>query len=91
MTQLYFNIASRDNMIWDDKGRQFSDLAAAHRHAVQLIHKMALLDDSDWRGWSINVTDANNRSALSVLFPQVSYFPSSNAARPLRRDKSLNT
>ena len=42
-----------------------------------LIQKMVLLDDLDWRGWSINVTDASNQSVLSVLFPQVSLFPMS--------------
>jgi len=39
-----------------------------------LIHKMVLLDDMDWRGWSVNVTDASNRSVLSVLFPQASFY-----------------
>ena len=24
----------------------------------------------DWRGWSINITDAHDRPVLSVLFPQ---------------------
>ncbi len=70
MKRFFFNLASRENTICDEKGRDLSDLAAAHRHAMLLIHKMVALDDMDWRGWSINVTDANQRSVLSVLFPQ---------------------
>jgi hypothetical protein len=70
MTRFFFNLASKDNTVFDDKGRDLIDLAAAHRHAMLLIHKMVALDDVDWRGWSINVADASQRSVLSVLFPQ---------------------
>jgi hypothetical protein len=70
MNRFYFHLASRENTICDDKGRDFGDLAAAHRHAMLLIHKMVALDDVDWRGWCINVTDATQRSVLTVLFPQ---------------------
>jgi hypothetical protein len=86
MNRFFFHLASKDDRIFDTKGRQFSDLAAAHRHAMLLIHKMVLLDDMDWRGWSINVADAGNRSVLSVLFPQISYFQCGNKARQLHRD-----
>jgi hypothetical protein len=68
MSRFFFHLASKKNNILDTNGREFSDLATAHRHAVQLINKMILLGDVDWQGWSINVTDANGRSVLSVLF-----------------------
>jgi hypothetical protein len=67
----FFHLASKDDRIFDTKGHEFSDLAAAHRHAMLLIHKMVSLDDMDWRGWSINVTDESNRSVLSVMFPRI--------------------
>ena len=86
MNRFFFHFASKDDSIFDTKGREFSDLAAAHRHAMLLIHKMVLLDDMDWRGWSINVTDASNRSVLSVLFPQMPYFQYGNKAKQLNRD-----
>lgn len=70
MSYFFFHLASKENNIRDTNGREFSDLAIAHRHAMLLIHKMVLLDDVDWQGWSINVTDENDRSVLSVLFPQ---------------------
>jgi hypothetical protein len=70
MNCFFFHFASKDDKIYDTKGRELQDLASAHRHAMLLIHKMTMLDDIDWRGWSINVTDASDRSVLSVLFPQ---------------------
>jgi Domain of unknown function (DUF6894) len=76
MTRFFFHLAAKDKTICDTKGREFVDLAGAHRHAVLLIHKMTLLDEVDWQGWSIKLTDANNRSVLSVLFPQTSYLQS---------------
>jgi len=71
MNHFFFHLVSNEVRICDPKGKVFSDLYCAHRHAMLLIHKMTMLDDeSEWRGWSIEVTDASNRSVLSVLFPQ---------------------
>ena len=74
MTRFFFHLWSKDQHIHDPEGRELGDLAAAHRHAVQLIHKWVLLDDMDWRGWSITVADARGQSVLSVLFPHLPYF-----------------
>ena len=75
MDRFFFNLVGKETKICDPKGKEFSDLARAHRHAMLLIHKIAVLDDeSDWQGWSIEVTDASNRSVLSVLFPDTSRF-----------------
>ena len=70
MTRFFFSLVSKGNRIVDTKGREFDDLAAAHRHAILLINKMVY---ADWQGWSIDVTDVSDRSVLSVLFPQMSY------------------
>jgi hypothetical protein len=77
MNRLFFHFWSRRRLIRDTEGRQLSDLAAAHRHAMVLIHKSAvLLDGLDWRGWSIKVTDEAGRTVLNVLVPQAPYFRS---------------
>jgi hypothetical protein len=81
MKRFFFNLASRDRNIYDTKGREFNDLAAAHRHAMLLIHRMTLLDHVDWRGWSVNIIDANKRSVLSVLFPQTSHLEDGNKTK----------
>jgi hypothetical protein len=86
MSKFFFHFTSKGDFVYDTKGRELTDLAAAHRHAMLLIHKMVLLDDMDWRGWSVNVTDASNRSVLSVLFPQRSFSQSGNGARAPSRD-----
>jgi hypothetical protein len=78
MSKFFFHVTSKGDFVRDFKGRELTDLAAAHRHAMLLIHKMVSLDDMDWRGWSINVTEASSRSLLSVLFPQMSFSQSSN-------------
>lgn len=86
MKHFFFHFESKDGSVSDAKGREFSDLASAHRHAMLLIRKIVLLDDIDWRGWSINVTDENNRSVLSVLFPQISHLEFGNMAGHRIRD-----
>jgi hypothetical protein len=88
MPRFFFNVASREDTVLDTKGREFTDLACAHRHAMLLIHKMVMLDDGDWRGWSINVTDASHRSVLSVLFPQTYYNQFGHAKRVEGRDRA---
>jgi hypothetical protein len=75
MTRFFFNLATQGTTISDSKGREFADLAAAHRHAMQLVYKMVLLDGTDWEGWYIRITDPENRSLLVVLFPQTSHSP----------------
>jgi hypothetical protein len=86
MNRFFFHFWSKDDIVRDNKGREFSDLSAAHRHAILLIHKMILLDDMEWRGWSVKITDADDRSMLSVLFPQASYFQSGRKSGQQNRD-----
>jgi len=87
MNRFFFHLVGTDTRLCDHKGKEFSDLSYAHRHAMLLIHKMVTLDDeSDWQGWSIEVTDASDRSVLSVLFPQASRFQFKRPARLSDRD-----
>jgi hypothetical protein len=74
MARFFFNFASKENTIRDSKGHELNDLVSAHRHSMLLIHNMVMLEDLDWKGWSIDVTDASHRSVLTVLFPQTSYW-----------------
>src|SRR5262249_44187608 len=54
MNRLFFHFWSRRRLIRDTEGRVLNDLAAAHRHAMLLIHKAAVqLDGLDWHGWSV--------------------------------------
>jgi hypothetical protein len=73
MTRFFFNLATRGTAISDTKGREFADLAAAHRHAMQLVYKMSLLEGTDWEGWYFKITDAKDQALLFVLLPQRSH------------------
>ena len=86
MKRFFFHLASKEDTVCDNKGREFCDLASAHRHAMLLIHKIVMLDKVDWRGWSVNVTDASHRSVLTVLFPQTYCFGFGKATREPDRD-----
>ena len=81
MTRYFFNLATKGTTISDPKGREFADLAAAHLHAMHLVHKMGLLDGMDWQGWYIKVTDPENRCLLNVLCPQTSNSYVSSSAK----------
>ncbi len=72
MNRFFFHFSCGNTLIHDDNGRDCADLATAHNYARQLVAKLIALDEMDWRGWSIKVTDADDRSILSVLFPQMS-------------------
>jgi uncharacterized protein DUF6894 len=72
MTRFFFNLATKGTTISDTKGREFADLAAAHRHAMQLVYKMVLLEGTDWEDWYIKITDPENGSLLCILFPHTS-------------------
>ena len=76
MNRFFFHYSSKTETFRDDQGRDFSDLSAAHRHAMLLIHKALLHDEVDWRGWSIRITDANDQSLLDVLFARRRILPS---------------
>jgi hypothetical protein len=73
MSLFYFHLVSDGEFIRDHRGKEFSDLVEAYYHVRSLIHK-AVTYDIDWRGWSIRITDASDRSILTVLFPQTSHY-----------------
>jgi hypothetical protein len=75
MSLFYFHLVSDKEIIRDHQGKEFLNLVEAYYHVRSLIHK-AVTYDIDWRGWSIRITDASDRSILTVLFPQASHYDS---------------
>ena len=71
MAHFFFHLVSKDKMIRDPNGREFEDLSAAHQHAQTLVEKSILLlsHELNWTGWSINVSNENDDTVLTVLFP----------------------
>jgi hypothetical protein len=60
MQRFFFDFASKDAYIRDTSGRELSDLATAHRHAMLLINKMVSLDDMEW------LVDPRDRRSKSI-------------------------
>lgn len=67
----YFHFASKDDLVPDHEGVDLTNLSAAHRHAVRIIHQTApfIPDGPDWRGWRIEVASERCEQILLVLFP----------------------
>jgi hypothetical protein len=82
MSLFYFHLVSDGELVRDHKGKEFSDLVEAYYYVRSLIHK-AVMYDIDWEGWSIRITDASDRSILSVLFPQTSHYCSEKDKKDL--------
>jgi uncharacterized protein DUF6894 len=70
VARFFFHFVSKDKFIPDPNGRELEDVGAAHGHALLIIEKSVVLlsHEVDWKGWSINVSDASGRVLLSVLF-----------------------
>jgi hypothetical protein len=73
MPRYFFHFVHRDGWVRDGEGTELPDLRGAHAHANLLLEQATgSFDDlSDWRGWQIRITDADDRPALFVLFPTV--------------------
>jgi hypothetical protein len=57
-------------MVFDEQGKELTCIAAAHRHAVSLIHRtMTYLKPEDVKRWTVKVANDNGATELIVLFP----------------------
>jgi hypothetical protein len=69
MTKFFFNLSSKTDEIEDHWGVDLDGLYEAHQHAENLIRRAALsTGGGPWRDWVVDVTDAQGRSVLTVLF-----------------------
>jgi hypothetical protein len=73
MATFYFHLATPVGRFHDDTGSDVGDLTAAHSKAIKVARWVMMRsglaeDESDWRHWSLEVTDDCHRPRLSVLF-----------------------
>jgi hypothetical protein len=82
MARFFFHFVCKDGWVPDREGTELDHLKDAHRHAMQLIDQATsgFEDANDWRDWMIQITGADHRSHMTVLFPVVRPL-----ATPLRR------
>ncbi len=87
MQRYFFHMASTNDVVKDDKGRELESLRAAHGHALLLIRKAAkfLLPD-DIKGWRLEVADSNGKIKLVVLVPGrfIQWSKRADVAPPIR-------
>jgi|EndMetStandDraft_4_1072995.scaffolds.fasta_scaffold436584_2 hypothetical protein len=70
MTKYFFHMATRDEKVLDNTGKDLCSLSAAHRHALHLIDKtMTYVDAGRDERWMIEVCSPLDHAALVVLFP----------------------
>ena len=74
MPRYYFHLSNSHELITDNIGSEVSDVAAAHRRAVQLADRVVsfsgLADrEPDWRRWIVRVTDQSQLPIVTVIFP----------------------
>lgn len=76
MPRFYFNYATRDRLVLDDRGVDLSCLSSAHLHALKLIVRThRFLGANIIERWTVQITDAQGSHLLTVLFPAIDARP----------------
>jgi hypothetical protein len=70
LPRFYFNYATRDRLVLDDRGVDLSCLSSAHLHALKLIVRTRrFMEGHVAERWTVQITDAEGSHLLTVLFP----------------------
>jgi hypothetical protein len=70
MALYFFHMASKEQQLVDEKGREMSCIRAAHQHALYLINQaLTYLKPDDVKGWMVKVANGSGCTELIVLFP----------------------
>ena len=70
MQRYFFHMASKNQKITDEIGREMDLLRAAHKHAIGLIIKATTyLNLEDTKGWRYQIANSSGDVEMVVLFP----------------------
>jgi len=74
MPRFYFHLCAPDQVFADNMGSDLSDLSAAHARALLLADRVMMFFEfadraSDFRRWTVDVTDEKQQSLITVRFP----------------------
>jgi len=70
MQRYFFHMASKNQIVKDEIGREMDSLSAAHVHAVDLARKATkYLMPEDTKGWTLQVANSTGRVQLIVPIP----------------------
>jgi hypothetical protein len=89
MSKFYFHIRAEETFIPDWEGTELPDLAAAHSHALKIIHDSMFYVSSEpiWHEWMVKVADEHRQNLLTVLFPNRMWTNRRPSRRTLRASK----
>jgi hypothetical protein len=96
MPRYYFHLSNSHELITDNIGSEVSDVAAAHRRAVQLADRVVsfsgLADrEPDWRRWIVRVTDQSQLPIVTVIFPACFMTEKQGAVVDVKGARALQT
>jgi hypothetical protein len=74
MPRFYFHLRAPHQVFADNMGSDLSDLSAAHTRAILLADRVMMIfgfadRTSDFRRWTVDVTDDKQQSLITVKFP----------------------
>jgi hypothetical protein len=69
MPRFYFNLASKDDHIPDDSGKELATLNDAYEHARKLIHKILFhVGHDDAEAWKVVILNDDHDAQMIVPF-----------------------
>jgi hypothetical protein len=69
MPRFYFNLASKDDHIPDDSGKELATLNDAYEHARKLIHKILFhVGHEDAEAWKVVILNDEHDAQMIVPF-----------------------
>jgi hypothetical protein len=69
MPRFYFNLASKDDHIPDDSGKELATLNDAYEHAPKLIHKILFhVGHDDAEAWKVVILNDEHDAQMIVPF-----------------------
>ena len=72
MTRFFFDYATQGQFLYDYRGDDFRTLDAAVEHASVIAENLKFTLDSQWKGWWIEVRNAEGAKLSSVPIPAYS-------------------
>ena len=90
MPQFFFHMESKRTQLRDEKGKNLSDLGAAHEHAMHMVYRtLCAVPAEDTEGWMIKIATPDGQTPLTVLFPRRYFSARTGAYEPLSTDATV--
>jgi len=71
MPKYFFNLAARDEVVFDRQGVDFPDERSAREHAEVVARELMARREPQTRAWRLDVCDSNGLPCFDLLFARV--------------------